>query len=279
MWFSVSLHFCLRGREIQCQLRKEDFIFKKDENGDDYIVLSRDFLSKNHQGGLTGTGHTSAGCITDPTQVSAVRRYLSVLHPACDRLFQRAMLTARAGSTWYMNMALSHNLLGKMMFEISAAANLSRTYTNHCVRATAICRLKSCNIEDRRICAVSGHKNVSSLQSYDRVSNAEAVAMAKALDSGKFENPASACSVASSDSVAVKHEPDGALSTSFASSVCASSVCEAEEECSDGDEPPKAHGFVLKNCTNVTMNDTNTWHRPRTFPFSLKLKKKHKHTD
>jgi len=63
VWFCVTLHFCLRGREVQCQMLKTDLVFTKDENGFEIIQLSKDFASKNHQGGLTGTAFTSTGII------------------------------------------------------------------------------------------------------------------------------------------------------------------------------------------------------------------------
>ena len=67
-----------------------------------------------------------------------------------------------------MNAALRDNKLTKFMRELSIAANLSPQYMNHCVRVTSIVNLKAAGIEDQKICAVSGHKNVQSLNAYDR---------------------------------------------------------------------------------------------------------------
>ena len=41
--------------------------------------------------------------------------------------------------------------------------------------------MKAAGIEDRKICSVSGHKNVQSLQAYDRTTEAEAIDMAAAI--------------------------------------------------------------------------------------------------
>lgn len=69
VWFHVSLHFCLRGGEPQCKLRKEDLVFEICD-GVEVIKLQCDFMSKNHQGGLDGSDFTTKGCISDDLQVT-----------------------------------------------------------------------------------------------------------------------------------------------------------------------------------------------------------------
>ena len=106
VWMMLSLHFCLRGREIQAQMRKSDIVFGTDEDGDTIISLASDFLSKNHQGGLDGSAFSSAGVIRDKIQVSAIQRYLSHLQPDCNRLFQRAV----SGGTFPMAEGVVHQV-------------------------------------------------------------------------------------------------------------------------------------------------------------------------
>ena len=60
--------------------------------GKEVFSLSTNFLSKNHQGGVAGSSHVSAGLIQGVVQVAVIKRYLSKLHPEIDRLFQRAIL-------------------------------------------------------------------------------------------------------------------------------------------------------------------------------------------
>lgn len=52
------------------------------------------------------------------------------------------------------------------MKDISSAAGLSRIYTNHSVRATAITLWANAGLTNREIMAISGHRNESSLQNY-----------------------------------------------------------------------------------------------------------------
>ena len=53
VWFETTLHFGLRGREVQVQMTKKDLEFCNDETGE-FIVLSKDFAGKNCQGGTAG---------------------------------------------------------------------------------------------------------------------------------------------------------------------------------------------------------------------------------
>jgi hypothetical protein len=55
-----------------------------------------------------------------------------------------------------------------MMSDLSVAAALSKTYTNHCTRATAITTLDQAGYEARHIMRVSGHRNEALIKSYSR---------------------------------------------------------------------------------------------------------------
>lgn len=54
------------------------------------------------------------------------------------------------------------------MSDLSVAAALSKTYTNHCIRATAIATLVQAGYEDRHIMTVSGHRKGAPIKSYSR---------------------------------------------------------------------------------------------------------------
>ena len=53
-----------------------------------------------------------------------------------------------------------------MMKKISVAADLSKIYTNYCIRATSITVLHRARLDGNAIIAISGHKSVDSLKSY-----------------------------------------------------------------------------------------------------------------
>ena len=81
-------------------------------------------------------------------------------------------------------MALGH-MLQDMMPRLSVKANLSKMYINRCVRASVVTTLKDAGYENPEICAITWHRSVASVQSYDRLDRAGSkrpAGMASALD-------------------------------------------------------------------------------------------------
>lgn len=189
IWYHMTLHFGLRGREVQARMKKTDIEFRADETGE-FVVLTRDFCSKNCQGGIGGREFVTAGRLQDSKQVAAFRLLLSKLHPDNERLFQRARQgrVAENDKTWFTRQVLGHNLMGSMMDRLCTHAGLSKRYTNHCVRSTTVTLLKSAGVEDRTVCLVTGHKSEKSLSSYEKVDSAKCKVLARCLDSAKGES-------------------------------------------------------------------------------------------
>ena len=185
-WFNLSLHFALRGAEVQLKLRKSDIVFGVDSDGKEYATISRDFLSKNCQGGVRGREFQTCGRLQKPRQVAALRKLLAKLHPQVERLFQRALQghQPETKETWFMRSPLGHTIIRDMLPRLCQAAVVERRYTNHCMRATSICALKKAGFEDRVVCELTGHKNPKSLESYCRTTEEEKRSMASALDGG-----------------------------------------------------------------------------------------------
>ena len=73
---------------------------------------------------------------------------------------------------WYTKKPLGHNTLDNMMKRIFSQSSLTRTYTNHRVRATTVTLLSHASVEAREIVKITGHKNTQSLSSYNTDSSA-----------------------------------------------------------------------------------------------------------
>ena len=104
-----------------------------------------------------------------PSQLCPVKLfelYLSKLHPKVECLWQRPKDTAAVtDNSWYCKALLRKNSLGNFMKNISRTANLSKLYTNHSIRATAVV-LDHSNFEARHIMRVSSHKSGARIRSY-----------------------------------------------------------------------------------------------------------------
>ena len=85
-------------------------------------------------------------------------KYLTHLNPTYEFLFQRPKRKFSPDHTmvWYDDKPLGKNTLGRMMQEISAAADLSVRYSNHSLRATARCTQYFGKNEGRNTSFMSG---------------------------------------------------------------------------------------------------------------------------
>jgi len=135
--------------------------------------MSHDETTKNHPGGVFDVeSYEKNGRMyktNNPTDgYSALELFLSKLNPECEALFKYPKRNWRSSDKiWYENRPLGINKLSTMMKNISSAAGLSRIYTNHSVRATAITLWSTADLTNREIMAISGHRNESSLKSYN----------------------------------------------------------------------------------------------------------------
>jgi hypothetical protein len=141
VWFDVMISFDRRVRENQRQFTKDTFAFKTDDRGHAFVEFARSETTKNHQGGISDNNFE-----TDPRiyatndsdcPVQALRKYLSKRNPRTDHFFQlsRPPINDR-DLTWYTFRPIGEKMLNNMMKNISKMENLTKNYTNHCVRAT-----------------------------------------------------------------------------------------------------------------------------------------------
>jgi hypothetical protein len=172
VYVELSLHFGRRGREGLRQLTKDSILIKEDDSGREYATLAYNEKDKNHQLTLPKEGEKQQIMYSQPDSelcpVKSLKKYLSKLNLRCDALFQRAKpkIDKEDEDVWFENKCLGVHKLESLMKTISKEAKLSEIYTNHCLRATTSTILSDAGIENRKICAVTGHKNETSLQSY-----------------------------------------------------------------------------------------------------------------
>ena len=129
-----------------------------------------DEKTKSHPGGLSDkadeadpkmfpTGETNC-------QVYLLKKLIQVLNPGEETLFQRPKRKFSLNDKiWFDRAPLGVNSLGNMK-EISFAAKLSQTHTNHCIRAMSVTLLDRAGIPVHRIMQVSGHRNEGSVKVY-----------------------------------------------------------------------------------------------------------------
>jgi hypothetical protein len=146
-------------------MNKTTFAFAQDGKGREYVFQDDGEMDKNHGPENSVNDTTGEGVMYqkpawgDMCPITTYRKYLSKLHPNCLDLWQRPLDTFfTEDPLWYCCKAIGVNTLGNFMPNISSMANLSKSYTNHCIRATAIVTLDDCGLEARHIMRITGHR-------------------------------------------------------------------------------------------------------------------------
>ena len=76
---------------------------------------------------------------------------------------------------------LGENKIASFMSDLSKDAQLSKVYTNHCIRVTGTTNLSRAHFSAHQIMSVTGHKSVNSLAMYQRVKSDEKMMMGMSL--------------------------------------------------------------------------------------------------
>ncbi|KAK3102382.1 hypothetical protein FSP39_010963 [Pinctada imbricata] len=190
IWYAISIHFVTRGMEMHHQLRTDSFSFQKD--GDhEYVTLHHEIQQKNYQGGANAAESPSDKRMYASTSgslcpVTMLKLFLQKTPPDAEHLFnqfrRQAQEDPQGHSIWFSSKPLSKRSFGEFLPDICKAAGTSKRYTSHSLRATAIQCLNDAGMEARHIMYMSGHRNESSIRSYNRnVSSGQKRALSSTL--------------------------------------------------------------------------------------------------
>ena len=169
VFFEIMLYFCHRGRQNLRELKIKDPSFTKDDKGARYVTKSGDELTNNRREDDEGfEGEMMFEKPGPQCPVASLELYIKHLNPKNELLFQRPKKGSKIGvdGVCFDYIVVSERTLGEKIKCISKEAELSKIYTNHSIRATAVTILDKRGYEARHIMAVSGHKSESSLRSY-----------------------------------------------------------------------------------------------------------------
>ena len=178
-WFSIVYHFAFRGREVIRVLNKKSISFDKDASGKKFAFINQTYLSKNVKASLSSKEFENLSqarmyAIPVPEKqehcpVKCLELYLEKMTDDCENLFPMPLKLSNDNPCWYSSKRpLGKNSIGNMMKEISKNAHLNIIYSNHCVRVTVVNNLRNQGLTSNDIAAVTGHKNVNSVDRYVR---------------------------------------------------------------------------------------------------------------
>lgn len=192
--FDIRLYFFRRGSENMHKMTKDTFkLCVHAETGTRYFALAIDERTKNH--GPYDKKMSGAKMPEIPGNplcpVISFIKYQMKLNPNNNRLWQRsksAFSNLDEEETWYVNSPIGEKKLSTFMSDLSTAVGLSLRYTNHSVRATGATILSKGGYHPAQIMSVTGHKSVSALTVYQRVSDEEEISMGQAINDHIHDN-------------------------------------------------------------------------------------------
>lgn len=193
--FSLLYFLGARGREELKRIKRSDLSFGLDSDSVKYAYLKtkKDNVSepnnirKNVKMSLKEQEYknTRDNRIYNPQAVECLELYLHKLQrdaPESDNLFHRPMITKDDKDCFFSSKQVRGiNFLGNFMKNLSEKLNLTKIYTNHCVRCTTISRAKERGMSNSDICRITGHKDQRSVDRYDRPSDARRREMTSVL--------------------------------------------------------------------------------------------------
>ena len=172
VFLDLMLHFGRRGREGLIHFTRDSFEELKSSEGKRYLTMSHNEEDKNHHGAEPEKKmmmFEQEGELLCPLQSFCL--YFQHLNPQCSAFWQTPKASANIkpnskNEAWYKNCPMGINTLGGMMKDLSKEADLSKVYTNHCLRATVASALYTAGVEREDIKLVTGHLNAKSLDPY-----------------------------------------------------------------------------------------------------------------
>ncbi|CAC5410634.1 KCTD1_15 [Mytilus coruscus] len=205
VFLDFMIYFCNRGRENLRALKKSDFKFYG--HGPSKYVQLRDHSTKNHKGDSAYDTESQGGRLfVTPSNplcpVKSLEKYMSHLHIELDCFWQRPRQSDKlkpGDDIWYEKIPVGRNTLGNKMKDMSEQFGLSKKYTNHCLRTTAITLLDQDGFEAREIMAVSGHRSENSIRSYSRTDEGKKRKMSSCISDAISKSVAPATKVSKDD--------------------------------------------------------------------------------
>jgi hypothetical protein len=179
-WLFIQLYFCRRGMENMAEMRKDNILIYKSQ-GTEIMRLRYNEESKNHKE-LNQDEESGARIVeiqgAQKCPLRIIKKYISKLSD--NEFLWQVPLKRTDKETWYER-KLGKNAIASFMKTISTECALSKTYTNHSLRASACTILGELGFSDIDVQAVSLHKSISSLAVYKRPQDPKKAEMARQL--------------------------------------------------------------------------------------------------
>ena len=183
MWWLLTQHFGLRGRQEHHGMRMDDLHIARGEDGLEFVEFAEgptktrpgglNFKHRQFQPRMFATGGQRC-------PVGLFRQYVSrrPINMQNTGPFYLSIKTNRRVDerTWYKVQPMGVNKINSMMKTIVAGTSLEsseKRFSNHSARKTLVNKMKKANLERSAIAKVTGHRSLQSLDDYDEADEQE----------------------------------------------------------------------------------------------------------
>ena len=191
LWWLLTQHFGLRGRQEHHDMMLEHFTFKEDGDGCKYITFAEG-ITKTRQSGL----HLKQRLVVpkmfetkDPQRcpVTIFNLYISKrpLELREKGPFYLSPITNPSSNIWFKSTQMGINTINRLMKQMIANSPISDTskkITNHSARKTVVKKLKHNQFAKSDIITITGHNNERGLDPYDSGDEAQQKQMSLSID-------------------------------------------------------------------------------------------------
>ena len=200
VWWLLTMHFGLRGRQEHHDMKVEDFSFQKDDGGVEFVTFSEG-LTKTRGGGLRVKPRLATPKMFATGKkrcpVAILKKYLDK-RPAELKTTGPVYLSVidkPQTSVWYKKMPMGKNTINNIMKTMKENSPLKdvcpdKKLTNHSARKTVVKKLKSSGIPKCEIKNITGHSSEQGLDDYDSGDENEQRIMSNIIDNATNARPA-----------------------------------------------------------------------------------------
>lgn len=171
--FNVIFYFGLRGRENLRSLTTDCIKINEDDSGVKYCFVNTTMLSKNVKASLNSKENADLKQARmyetqekDTCPVESFKKYKEYFtsESTYPSLFPKILQNGRLSTA----AALGKTSLDNLMKRLSNTLELSKKYTNHCIRVSVVTVMREQGASTNDIMLVTGHKNAASVHRYER---------------------------------------------------------------------------------------------------------------
>ena len=169
MWWLLTQHFGLRGRQEHREMRIEDFSLHKDDNGIEFVTFAEG-VTKTRQSGLRAKPRLvkpkmfASGNDTR-CPVALFKKYIERRPTEMKTTgpFYLSVIDNPTSNVWYKKTPMGKNTINNIMKTMKENSPLNdmipdKKLTNHSARKTVVKKLKSCGVPKCEIKNITRHK-------------------------------------------------------------------------------------------------------------------------